>query len=428
MPGRRESLTRLLFAPSTAHTAADQHSLYKRTLTVLLISQVFGGAGLAAGVTVGALLAQDMVGGVALAGLPAALFTFGSALAALIAGRVCQGAGRRPALSGGFLAGALGAVGVVVAACVNSPILLFASLFVYGSGTATNLQARYAGADLAPAQSRGTAVSIAMASTTIGAAAGPNCLDALGEVAQTFGIPVLAGPFVLAAVAYSLTGVILFVFLRPDPLIMAREIAHDRQIVAPSIAVQGERIEPGVGWPPGVATGATIMVLSQMAMVGIMTMTPVHMRHDHHSLGEVGFVIGMHVGAMFLPSLITGWLVDRVGRVPVAFASAVTLLAAGLIASFSPPDSMPLLTLALVMLGLGWNFGLISGTALIVDATIPETRGRIQGAVDVLIAIAGGGGGAISGVVVGVSNYDTLALGGGCLALLSIPAIVRSRD
>lgn len=89
---------------------------------------------------------------------------------------------------------------------------------------------------------------------------------------------------------------------------------------------------------------------------------------------------------------------------------------------------MPLLTLALVMLGLGWNFGLISGTALIVDATIPETRGRIQGAVDVLIAIAGGGGGASSGVVVGVSNYDTLALGGGCLALLSIPAIVRSRD
>ncbi|HXH78756.1 MFS transporter [Nocardioides sp.] len=99
--------------------------------------------------------------------------------------------------------------------------------------------------------------------------------------------------------------------------------------------------------------GATVMVLTQIAMVAIMTMTPVHMRHHGHSLGEVGFVIGIHIGAMFLPSLVTGALVDRVGRIPMATAAGITLLAAGALAATAPGDSVPLLALALALLGLG---------------------------------------------------------------------------
>ena len=411
---------------STTLTAEDQHRLYRRSLTVVVFSQVFGGAGLAAGITVGALLAQDMLGGEGAAGLPAALFTLGSAVSAFTVGRVSQRSGRRLGLAGGFIVGALGAAGIVLAAVLDNPVLFFTALFVYGSGTATNLQARYAGTDLAPPQSRGTAVSVAMVSTTLGAVAGPNSVDVLGDAAETLGIPALAGPFLLAAVAYGLAGVVLFAFLRPDPLITARQIARDRQVVATSATAdtEVESIEPVVGSPRGVAVGATIMVLTQIAMVAIMTMTPVHMRHHHHSLGEIGFVIGMHIGAMFLPSLVTGRLVDRVGRVPMAVAAAGTLLAAGLVAAFAPGDSMTLLTIALVLLGLGWNFGLISGTALIIDATALDTRAKTQGAVDVLIAIAGAGGGAVSGVVVGVSSYAVLGLAGGFLALLLIPAVV----
>jgi MFS family permease len=343
-------------------------------------------------------------------------------------GRVSQRSGRRLGLAGGFIVGGLGAAGIVLAAVLDNPLMFFVALFVYGSGTATNLQARYAGADLAPHESRGTAVSIAMVSTTLGAVAGPNSVDTLGELARAFGVPALAGPFLLAATAYGLAGVILFAFLRPDPLLAARQIAHERHMAAASDQ-EGQisppdTLEPAAGSPRGVAVGATIMVLTQIAMVAIMTMTPVHMRHHHHSLSDVGFVIGMHIGAMFLPSLITGPLVDRIGRVPMAIASAATLLAAGLVAAFAPGDSMTLLTLALVLLGLGWNFGLISGTALIVDATTLETRAKTQGSIDVLIAIAGAGGGAMSGVVVGISSFSTLALGGGFTALLLIPAVV----
>ncbi len=411
----------------TEYDAAARHALYRRSLAVVVCSQIFGGAGLAAGVTVGALLAQQMVGGDSIAGLPAALFTLGSALAAYSVGRLTQRSGRRLGLASGFLVGAVGAGGIVVAAVADNPVLLFTSMFVYGAGTATNLQARYAGTDLAPAQSRATAVSIAMVSTTFGAVAGPNLVGPLGDLAESLGIPALAGPFLLAAVAYGLAALVLFVFLRPDPFVVARMLAEEPAYdVVPAEEAMAETT-PRPAYGSGVLVGATVMVLTQVAMVAIMTMTPVQMRHHHHSLGEVGFVIGMHIGAMYLPSLVTGRLVDRVGRLPMAVAAAVTLLAAGLVAGLSPGDSMPLLTVALVLLGLGWNFGLISGTALIVDSTPVETRARTQGSVDVLIAISGAGGGALSGMVVDASSFAVLSLAGGFLSLLLIPVVAWHR-
>lgn len=405
-------------------------ALQRRTLRVVVVSQVFGGAGLAAGVTVGALLAQDMLGGAGSAGLPAALFTLGSALSAYTVGRYSQRAGRRLGLTGGFLAGALGAGGVVLAAVVGSIVLLLPALFVYGAGTATNLQARYAGTDLAAPERRGRAISVALVSTTVGAVAGPNAVGLLGDLADGLGVPRLSGPFLLAALAYGLAALVVFVFLRPDPLLTARAVAAGTDASAgtpPAGAVSPADPRTASRWNGGVAVGATVMVVTQVAMVAVMTMTPVHMRAHDHSLGQVGFVIGMHIAAMFLPSLITGRLVDVVGRVPMAVASAATLLAAGLVAGLAPGDSMVPLTLALVLLGLGWNIGLISGTALIVDSTPLETRARTQGAVDVLIALSGAFGGAFSGVVVGAAGFETLAFVGGALSLMLVPVVTLAR-
>ncbi|MFD6179357.1 MULTISPECIES: MFS transporter [unclassified Isoptericola] len=412
-----------------ASPRSDQlRRLQRRTLTVVVASQVLGGAGLAAGVTVGALLAQEMLGGEGLAGLPTALFTLGSALAAFLVGRVTQRAGRRVGLGLGFLAGGLGAVGVVTAAALDVVPLLLVSLFVYGAGTSTNLQARYAGTDLAAPDRRATAASVAMVSTTLGAVAGPNLVEPLGVLATSWGLPALAGPFLLAAVAFLAAGATLFAFLRPDPFLVAQELAREaaRADGAPSVAAL-DGVPAARRVPSGVVVGATVMVLTQVAMVAIMTMTPVHMRGHGHDLGDVGLVIGIHVAAMFLPSLVTGALVDRVGRVPMAVAAGVTLLLAGVTGAAAPGDSMGLLILALALLGLGWNFGLIAGTALIVDATTPATRARTQGTVDVLIALAGAGGGAMSGVVMAGSSYATLALGGGVLSLLLIPVLFLTR-
>ncbi len=164
------------------YTEEGQRKLYKRTLIIVSISQMFGGAGLAAGITVGALLAQQMLGTDAFAGLPAAMFTMGSAIAAFFVGKLSQKYGRRVGLAAGFIVGGLGAIGVVLAALINSIILLLVSLLIYGAGTATNLQARYAGTDLANKKQRATAISITMVMTTFGAVAGPNLVGVMGRV------------------------------------------------------------------------------------------------------------------------------------------------------------------------------------------------------------------------------------------------------
>ncbi|PEY77072.1 MFS transporter [Bacillus cereus] len=406
------------------YTEEEQQKLYKRTLIIVSISQMFGGAGLAAGITVGALLAQQMLGTDAFAGLPTAMFTLGSALAAFIVGKLSQRYGRRIGLATGFIVGGFGAIGVVMAALTNSIILLLISLLIYGAGTATNLQARYAGTDLADKKQRATAVSITMVMTTFGAVAGPNLVGVMGSFAHSIGVPKLAGPFILSAAAFILAGLVLFVMLRPDPLIIANIIERYKQ----EHTYKGQPIIEEVKENKrGITVGAIVMILTQIVMVAIMTMTPVHMGHHGHGLSAVGLVIGFHVGAMYLPSLVTGMLIDKIGRTTMSIAGGVILLAAGVIAAIAPSDSLLLLIVALSLLGLGWNLGLISGTAQIVDSTTPSTRAKTQGKIDVFIALAGASGGAMSGVVVANSSYAALSLAGGVLALLLIPVVIWSR-
>lgn len=401
-------------------TTQRRQQLHRKTLTTVVISQAFGGAGLAAGISVGALIAQDMLGTEALSGLPTALFTLGAALTAFLIGRATQRTGRRTALGFGFIAGGLGAIGVVVSTQISSPVLLFAALFVYGAGTATNLQARYAGTDLAPADRKGTAISIAMVATTIGAVAGPNLIEPLGGLAQRLGLEPLTGPFLLAAVAYIAAGVILVVMLRPDPFVVAKQletqdIAQDDKVTASQSTTTPSRL---------VWVGALVMVISQMVMVGIMTMTPVHMRAHDHSMGAVGIVIGLHVAAMWLPSLITGPLVDRIGPRPMAISGGLILLGSGLLAAFAPADSLVALVLALILLGIGWNVGLVSGTTLVVHGTRADTRAATQGSIDVWYQIFGAGAGIFSGILMSAAGFGALAVIGGILALIILPAVL----
>jgi MFS family permease len=395
--------------------------IYKRTLFVVSISQIFGGAGLAAGITVGALLAQQMIGTDAFSGLPAALFTIGSAAAAFIVGRLSQRYGRRTGLTIGFMSGGLGALGVVISAITNSILLLFVSLFIYGAGTATNLQARYAGTDLASQNQRATAISFILVSTTVGAFAGPNLVDVMGDFASSIGVPALAGPFILSGTAFIIAGLIIFFMLRPDPFLIVKmlESSKNKQINKLSITNSNQSNDKR-----GIAIGAAVMILTQLVMIAIMTMTPVHMKHHGNGLSEIGLVIGVHIGSMYLPSLITGVLVDKIGRTVMIIASGITLLLAGVIAAIAPSDSMLLLVIALSLLGIGWNFGLISGTTILVDSTESSTRAKTQGTIDVLIALAGASGGAMSGMIVAYSSYTVLSVAGGILSLMLAPVVV----
>ena len=422
-------------AVSTSTSALNEPPEQRRTLRVLLFAQILSGAGLAAGITVGALLAEQMLGSSRFSGLPVVFFTIGSAAAAVGVGRVSQSLGRRAGLSAGYLAGALGSVGVVIAASLGNVVLLFGSLLVYGAGVATNLQARYAGADLAAPTRRGRAVSIVLVATAVGAIVGPNLVSVTGTLAAEVGVPLLAGPFMLAAAAYAAAGLVLWVMLRPDPLLLARSIdaAQSSQrgktttgssvSTAPAVASVPEPRR----WSWALASGAGIMILTQLIMVAIMTMTPIHIADHGHSINVTGVVIAAHVAGMFLPSPFSGWLVDRFGYLAIAAAAGITLVAAGLLAAWAPVDSVATLVLALVLLGLGWNLGLVSGTTLVTDAAPLATRARTQGVVEGGIALAGAGAGLSSGLIVTATSYATLAVAGGLLALVIIPVAAAAR-
>ena len=418
------------FAAPTSPSIVVEPPEQRRTLAVLLLAQILSGAGLAAGITVGALLAEQMLGSSRLSGLPTVFFTVGSAAAAVGLGRLSQRFGRRVGLSTGYLTGALGTVGVVVAAGIGNIVLLFASMMVYGAGAATNLQARYAGADLAAPSRRGRAVSIVLVATAVGAILGPNLVSLTGMVATKVGFPALAGPFMLAGLAYSAGAVVLWLLLRPDPLLLARSIAADvssRSATPAAPSEAGAVPGPRQRWSWALASGAGIMILTQLIMVAIMTITPIHIEHHGHGVEVTGIVIGAHVAGMFLPSPLSGWLVDRYGYLAIAVAAGVTLLAAGLIAAWAPVDSVATLVLALVLLGVGWNLGLVSGTTLVTDAVPLETRARTQGVVDLGIALAGAGGGLSSGLIFAATSYATLTLTSGLLALLIIPIVALAR-
>ncbi len=201
-------------------------------------------------------------------------------------------------------------------------------------------------------------MSAVLLATTPGAVTGPMLVTPVGEVAHSWGVPRLAGPFLLAAAAFTATAVVLACLPRPDPLRLAQALTARAAGAPDEGADSGEEEKkkkknvagtdgpsaraPAPAGRHDVAVGTTVMILTQVVMIGIMTMTPVHMLAHGHGARAAGLVISLHVGAMFLPSPLTGLLVDRICGRWVACASGPLLPAAGALAALSPAGSAPL--------------------------------------------------------------------------------------
>ncbi len=388
---------------TTTTPATTRTTLQRRTVRVLVLSQVLGGVGLAAGVAVGALLAADLLDGDALTGIPSAAATAGSAAAAVPLSRLMARAGRRPGLVAGYLLGASGAAVVLASAQLRSFAALVVGMTLFGAGNAASLLARYAAADLAEPHHRARAVSTVLFATTFGAVAGPNLVEPTGALARAVSLPELAGPFLLSLAAYGLAAAVVGALLRPDPLLVARDGAGPAP-VAPT----------GGAWAlvlrgPALA-GLAAMVGAQFVMVAMMTMTPVHMLAHGHDLGVIGFVIGVHIAGMFAFAPLAGLLADRFGNRTAIRAGALALAAAGLTGALAAPSSAPVLAVALFLLGLGWSLALVGGSALLTASVPPPQRARAQGSGDLFVGLAGAVGGLGSGVVLALSGFAVLGL------------------
>ncbi|GDY30351.1 MFS transporter [Gandjariella thermophila] len=405
----------------------------RRALGVLTATQVLGTVGVATGAAVSALVAAQLSGMDLAGGLAQTSTVLGAALLAVPTARVAARRGRRPALLLSYAVAAGGAALAAAATALSAWPLLLLSLLPFGGGTAATFAARFGAADLARPAHRARAVSTVVWAATLGAVAGPNLAGPAGSVAGALGMPAAAGAYLLAATAFALAGAGVLAGLRPDPLVVARRTAPEGPVV-PMPRAQGHACPAGPVPGPEQATGrmrlavwwvlpaparlALVgMVTSQTAMVGMMSMTPVHMNHGGASVGVVGIVISVHLAGMYAASPFFGWMADRLGRVPVLTVGAALVVAAAGIAGMAASHEAPQLGAGLTILGVGWSASLVSGSALLSESVPLRVRAAAQGLSDLVMNVGGALGAVLAGLIVTAWSYAGLGLAIGFAAL-----------
>ncbi|MEW1955660.1 MFS transporter [Terrabacter sp. NPDC080008] len=416
----------MVAAPETL----DRAALQCKVVRSLVFSQILGGVGMASGIAVGALLAEDLSGTEALAGLGTTSQVLGAALLTIPVARATAARGRRVGLRLGLSIAFVGAALVLAAAVVRSFPLFVVGMFLFGGGTTANNQTRYAAADLASPAHRGRDLSIVVWATTIGSVAGPNLVGPGKALAHAVGLPELVGTFVFSLVGFALAWAVVHRLLRPDPLLTARALEAAEHEPARTASLTAQTAEDAaaaeilvdhdgsmrrglavVRANPRAFQAMVVMALGHLVMVSVMVMTPIHMQHGHAELEVIGFVISMHILGMYALSPLVGAAVDRWGPAPVAVSGGVVLTLAALLASRSQEGWSGLLLVALFLLGVGWSCTLVSGSTLLTSSVTTQERPATQGLADVLMGLAGAAGGVVAGVVIGSLGYSALATG-----------------
>ncbi|MRG59707.1 MFS transporter [Agromyces sp. CFH 90414] len=422
-------------------------------LGILIGNQLLAGIGVASGIAVAALLAEDLTGQTVLAGLSQTASVLGAGLVAIPLARLAVARGRHVALAVGYALAFAGAVLVVVAATTGFVPLVFVGLAAFGAGAASGLQARFAATEVAHPGFEARAMSLVLWATTIGSVAGPNLSQFGDDLGRSLGLPPLVGPFLLSGVAFAISTLVVAALLRmPRPGVLEAEAEADAPGVASADAAStdatagavasadgspaqeaGEPAEPAAprvgAWralaiashDPRALLALASIICSHTVMVAVMVMTPVHLHAHGLSLSVIGLVISIHILGMYGASPIVGWIVDRLGALPVIGAGVAILLSATVIGMLAPAEDPVLVPLALGLLGLGWSAGLIGGSALLTTSVDASLRVPLQGASDASMNFAAAIAAAASGVVLELGGFQAVNV---VAALVLLPLVL----
>jgi MFS family permease len=385
----------------------DLAAVQRRTIATLVVTQAVGAVGITIGVATASLLARDLSGSEKQAGLAGTFQVLGAAVASYLLARVMARRGRRVGLVLGYLLGAAGALLAVAAGVIGSMPLLLTGAVLLGSTTAANSGARYAATDLAPERHRARALATVVWATTLGAVVGPNLTGPAGVVADVLGLPELTGPFALGSVGMLAAALVVFVLLRPDPLLLAQ---REARVDVPAGGTAWRRTAQAVRERPVLGAAIVGLACAHAAMVSVMAMTPVHLDRGGATLEVIGFVISAHVLGMFAFAPLVGILADRIGRPRVLLLGSTVLLVSLLIASRAPEGSSWQIFAGLFLLGLGWSFATVASSTMIADWAPLESRADVQGTADLVMGLTAAAAGGLSGVVVGLWGFPTLSL------------------
>nr|WP_238356962.1 MFS transporter [Kribbella italica] len=383
-------------------------------MRVLVISNVVGGVAVASGFAVSGLLAENISGSTSMAGLVATSTTLGAAVLAVPLAGLARSHGRRVSLATGYLIATVGAALSIVAAQIDSLLLLLLAGCLFGSGSAANLQSRYAATDAADPQYLARSLSVVVWATTIGVVVGPNLTGLGGSLGTSVGVLALAGPYLFSVVAFALSLSTVWFGLRRLQQSTPRTKVERQPLLTTFRRVVAI---------PHARLGLLAIATAHSVMVGVMSMTSVHLRHHGASLTVVGFVISGHVAGMYALSPVMGWLADRLGRIPTIGIGLAVLAIAMTVAAVAPDEAHGLTALALVLLGLGWSACLVAGSTLLSNSVPTDIRTSAQGLSDLTMGAFASIAGTAAGPVLAGLGFHWLAV---LCGLLLIPVALTA--
>ena len=385
-------------------------------MTALFSSAGLSSSGYIAAIIVAPLIAEDLLGSAALSGLPSAFTVIGMAIGSSVLANRMAIKGRRNGLILGYSVVTVAAALAAVATNLASFSLFSIAMFALGAGHSANRLTRYAASDLYEPKHRASAIGWVIWAGTIGSVVGPALLEPARSLATRIGAVETSGAY-LVALAGSLSAVL--VLRARMPALVPTQAEADGA---------SRRLDVGkLLKAPDTQIALVALTLSQGVMVLLMTMTPVHIRGAGQGLGSIGLVIGAHAFGMYALSPVTGLLSDRLGRVPVILMGVAMLIGAALLAAGTPGHETMRLTAALFLLGLGWNFGFVAGSAMLTDSVPEDDRVRAQGFADSITWITGAAASLGSGVLLASGGFPLLSFVGAAFAVIPVVWIGRHR-
>ncbi|MGH7301089.1 MAG: MFS transporter [Candidatus Rokuibacteriota bacterium] len=389
-------------------------SVRVKLMATLFVAQVCGSTGHSIGLAVGSIMAASITGTNTWSGVPIAVGALGTALASWPLARLMARSGRRPGLALGYGLAVVGAVLGLLGVAGRSFPLMLVGMTLFGIASTSNLLARYAAADVSPPTQRGRAMGLIVWGSTVGSIIGPNLMAPALHLGALLSVPATASAFLVSVVAYGMAALLTVCFLRPDPLAIARQEQAAADAGRPTGAARALR---AVLADTRVQIALATLSISQFVMIATTSTSPLYLHDQGHAVGTIGLAVSLHLAGMYVASPLSGWLADRLGRLPVIAAGALLLIFAVALAGLAPGHAGAAIILGLFLNGVGWNLAFVAGSALLTDALSPGERASVQGFADLLMGLMGAIGSAAGGMILGLWGFAILNAVGAALVL-----------
>jgi len=396
----------------------------RKLMATLFAAQVCGSTGHSMSLAVGAIMAAAITGTNTWSGMPVAVAALGGALASWPLSRLMERSGRRGGLALGYGLAVIGAVLGVAGVAIGSFTVMLVGMALFGISNTSNLLARYAAADITPGPRRGRAMGLIVWGSTLGSIIGPNLTEPALRVGGALGIPATASAFLISVAAYALAAVLVALFLRPDPLTIARDMQTIADVGRPAAPA---RTLGAILGDVRVQIAFATLAISQFVMISTTSTSPVYLHDQGHGVQTIGIAVSLHLAGMYVASPLSGWLCDRFGRLPMICVGALVLIVAVVLAGLAPGTDRVLVIGALFLNGVGWNFAFVAGSALLTDALSPAERASTQGLADLAMGLMGASGSAAGGMILGLWGFAVLNTLGAVLVLAPLAATLLRR-